>query len=682
MKISVRWLNDFVALDESPEQIAAVLAMLGHPVDSIEKSGAGAVLDVDITANRPDCLNHLGIARELAAWFRQELHRPETDPGDLATGETLPASISIEAPDLCYRYCGLVVKGVRIAPSPGWLQERLVAVGQRPINNVVDITNYVLQEIGHPLHAFDYRKLRGGAINVRTARSGESICTLDGRLRSLDPSMLVIADAELPVAIAGVMGGADSEVDEQTRDLLLESAWFYPASIRKTSRALGLSTEASYRYERGADAGIPPYALLRVLGLILRLAGGQAASPLIDVFPRPQNPVPVPLCPRQIQRLTGAVIPDRFVEDVLPRLEIGLGRQPSGGWLATPPSHRVDLKQEADLIEEAARFFGYNRIPSTLPQFSGNPVQRFLVKERESSRDYFCANGFQEILSSSFTDGNRNDLFLHQSTGEKIRLDNPLDDEEPFLRTTLLAGLVKALKINENNFNHDLRLFEMSKVYGNRAGEPEEKVMLAFGATGQYLPGGWAVPSIPWSVFLIKGLLDGWLRRLGTAEYRWLPAEDVSFLQPGSALMLEVAGRPAGVAGQLQEQLAGKMKFRQKTFAGEFQLDALAGASACPFVYSPLPRFPFADRDVSFTVDNRVTFGKMMQVVESLKIAELHQVKLLDLYNGKDVPEGQTALTVRLVFLHPERTMTDAEVDGLRDRITEKWLKAYQIRFR
>lgn len=682
MKISVNWLQDFIRLDESPARIAADLAMLGLPVDTVEPVGSDAVLDVDVTANRADCLSHLGIARELAAAYREPLHPPAADSAGLPGSPLVPVSITIEDPALCFRYCGLVIRGVRIAPSPAWLAERLQAVGQRPINNIVDITNYVLQELGHPLHAFDFRKLKGSEIRVRQARAGETIRTLDGKLRELAPPMLVIADRQDPVAIAGVMGGFDSEVDDGTRDILLESAWFLPGSIRQTARAVGLGTEASYRYERGADPAILPYALLRATRLILALAGGEAATPPIDVFPTVPSPAEIHLRRDQTRRLIGASVADTFVEEILSWLQFTIAGRTTEGWQVQAPLFRSDVSLEVDLIEEIARFHGYNRLPATLPLVAGHPVQRQFVAQREQSRQYFKENGCQEILTLSFTDRKKDALFQWNPCGDLVQLANPLVEEEPFMRRSLLAGMANALKFNENNYNQDFRLFELAAAHFREGGDCREEWRLAVGITGHFLPANWAGPGTLFQFFHLKGLLEGLFQALDVENWEVVPETGLPFLQPGAGAMVQVNGVAAGVFGQLNELVAQDFKFRQKVFLGEIRLAGLSPRGRKPFTFTPLPRYPFVDRDVSFAVDNTKSFSTIKKTIDDLKIPELHQVRLIDLYRCKDIAAGLAAMTIRLVFLHPQRTLTDVEADSLRDRLTQALIAAHHISFR
>ena len=678
MKICLSWLNEFVSADEPPARLAADLSMLGLPVDAVDAAGPDTVLELDITANRPDCLNHLGVARELAALYREPLRPPRAElpePG-------LPApSIEIEAPELCARYCGLVISGVKAAPSPAWLQERLERVGQRPINNIVDITNYVLLELGHPLHAFDFRKLKGGRIVVRRARPGESIQTLDGRIRALEPEMLVIADGEDAVAVAGVMGGAHSEVDDATTDILLESAWFLPASIRKTSRRLGLSTEASYRFERGADLQVLPLALRRAARLILALAGGRGVSAVTDAYPRHWQAPEIGLRARQARRLIGVDVPPAFVSDVLGRLGCEV-RPADGGWAVRPPSHRPDLAIEVDLIEELARFHGYNRLPSTLPLVDGNPVERRLAKEKLAARRFLQEAGFQEIVTPSFAGEARDAQFLFPPGGDLLRLDNPLDEAEPFLRRGLLAGLVTALKLNENDYNAEAQLFELSAVYRRNGAAIEEPVMLSVGGYGSWRTAHWAGEGEPFGFFQLKGVLEELLRRLGVDDWDLRPEDGIPFLQPGAAAVITRGGRDVGCLGQLNDLVAREWKFKRPVALATCDFEALAAGAGRPLTFRPLPRFPFVDRDISFLVDNTVAFSTMKTTIAEVHIPELDQLKLVDLYRGKDIPPDRKSMTVRLVFQHPERTLTDAEADALRDQVLAALKRKHHVQQR
>jgi phenylalanyl-tRNA synthetase beta chain len=678
MKICLSWLKEFVTVDEPPSRLAADLSMLGLPVDAVTDAGPETVLELDITANRPDCLNHLGVARELATLYREPLRPPRAVVE--ATGIPAP-SIEIADPDLCARYSGLVIAGVRVGPSPAWLQERLQHAGQRSINNIVDITNYVLLELGHPLHAFDFRRLNGSRIVVRRARGGEAIRTLDDRIRELEPDMLVIADAREAVAVAGVMGGAFSEVDDATTDILLESAWFLPASIRRTSRRLGLSTEASYRFERGADLQVTTFALRRAARLILELAGGDGVSPVTDVYPRPWEPPVIRLRASQARRLIGVAIGAAFVDDVLGRL--GCEAAPAdGGWDVRPPSHRPDLAIEADLIEELARFHGYNRLPSTLPLVDGRPVERRLSREKQATRRFFQETGFQEIITTSFTGADKDDQFIFPDGGERLKLDNPLDEAEPYLRRGLLGGLVTALKLNENDYNAEAQLFELSSVYRRSGSAIREPVMLTFGGYGSWQTSHWSGEAVPFGFYQLKGVLAELARRLGVEDLTLEADDSIPFLQPGTAAVIRRGRQTVGCLGQLNDLVARQWKFKRPVLLAECDFEALAAGETKPWSFKPLPRFPFVDRDVSFLVDNTVAFSTIETTIAEVQIPELDQLSLVDLYRGKDIPPGRQSMTIRLVFQHPERTLTDAEADALRDRVVAALTRKHHVQQR
>lgn len=671
MKISINWLKDYITLDETPAMLSEDLSSLGLPVETVENVGNDCVLDIDLTANRPDCLNHVGVARELSAFYRIPLRRPKADLPEAPEKPLVPVSIEIQAPDLCARYCGLVIRGVRVAPSPSWLRERLEALGQRSINNVVDITNYVLLELGHPLHAFDYNLLENGRVVIRRAAQEETLTTLDGQARTLDTDMLVIADGRKPIALAGVMGGENTEVGDSTTDLFLESAWFAPSSIRRTARAVGLSTDASYRFERGADVEILPLALCRAARLILALAGGEVASPMIEAYPAPRPPEAIRLRRDRASMLIGLSIGTEFVEDLLPRLGFVLKRDGETGWMVVPPSFRQDMSLEVDLIEELARFSGYDRIPASLPNMMGNPVPLRDADRREAARQCLKENGFQEILTMPFCRDEEDESLVSFRPGERIRLDNPLDDGEPFLRMTLMTGLLRALKFNENNFNRDVRLFEVARVYGLSERGPREKTLLTFGAFGDTVPASWLGAGTPWGFFHLKAQVEAVLLSLGLTGWEVVPGDDVPFLQNGQAARLRLRGKEAGVFGALDPKLAGEWKFRSRPFVAELDLDVLFGVEPAAFGFQPPFRFPAVDRDISLAVDKDTPYSTIASVIKDMKIPELVRVEVRDLYMGKGVPEGRKAVTIRLVFQDPERTLTDTEIDAVRARVAD-----------
>ncbi|HLV02762.1 MAG TPA: phenylalanine--tRNA ligase subunit beta, partial [Acidobacteriota bacterium] len=469
MKISRKWLEDYVDIDVvSPDAstLADALTMLGLAVELVEEVSGDAILDVDVTTNRPDCLNHYGIARELAAYYRLDLKHPEW--GDLEADsvpeEGCSAGVTILDADLCSRYAARVMWDVEIGESPDWLKTRLESIGQRAINNIVDITNYVLFELGHPLHAFDYHRLTDRQIVVRRAKPGETLVTLDGIERKLREDMLVIADASHPVALAGIMGGADSEIGPETKVLLLESAWFQPSSVRSTAGSLGMRTEASYRFERGADLEMPVRALNRTCRLIKEIAGGRIVGPLIDEYPGRETISPIQLRKKRIVHVSGVEIDGQDVEETLRRLEFDVKPSGDGSWTVRPPSFRHDIELEDDLVEEVVRHYGYDRIPVIYPR----PEDAGQFQKDEPSLERIISilkgNGFWEAMNWVFTTPDRLKPFFGDEVSA-VQISNPLSEADTHLRVSLVPGIVESLRRNLYRGNQDVRLFEIGNVF-------------------------------------------------------------------------------------------------------------------------------------------------------------------------------------------------------------------------
>jgi phenylalanyl-tRNA synthetase beta chain len=670
MKISLSWLRKFVDVDilgVDPGELARALTMVGLAVDVLERKGDDWVFDVDVTTNRPDCLNHLGVARELAARFRLKLGRPdyshpETDRtrcGDFSF------EIHIEDPDLCPRYAGRVVTDVRVGQSPDWLKGWLETVGQRPINNVVDITNYILFELGHPLHAFDYSKLRGGRVVVRRARPGERLTTLDGIDRALDENMLMICDASSPVAVGGVMGGEESEVVEGTRTLLLESAFFQPASIRGTSKNLGLSTEASYRFERGADPEMPVRALNVACRLIEEVCGGRCVSPVIDVHPAPFQPRSLRLRPGRVLQVLGVDVPRREILEILEALEF----QPvedgeAGGIQVRVPAFRGDIDIEDDLVEEVARHFGYDRVPSRYPSPFGAGVHLPAESHERLLVDGLTGFGFSQAVNYAFASPEREARY-GVTAGSGVALANPLTEVDTHLRTTLIPGLLDSVRHNLNHGRREIRLFEIGSVFTSaRTGEQSlvlETPMLALAATGEFYNPFWSGCAEPFDFFHLKGMLEALLVKLGV-EVEFRQVSGVAYLHPGVAAEIVVGENRFGLAGELHPLLRDRLKLPERLYYGEIDLSKVyAQPIPEPRFVAPC-RFPSAERDLSFLLDKELTFGRIASAVQILAIPELRSFRLIDLYQGPNLPKDKVGLTVRLTFEDAARTLTQGEV--------------------
>ncbi|MFB3902298.1 MAG: phenylalanine--tRNA ligase subunit beta [Acidobacteriota bacterium] len=680
MNISYNWLQEFVDLKElgvGAPVVADALTSIGLAVEGLEFRDSDGIFNIDVTSNRPDCLNHLGVARELAAHFRLKLHTP--DLSDLAPQQPAnahPSSVSIEDPELCPQYTARIMAGVQVDESPAWLKEKLEAVGQRPINNIVDITNYVLLLLGHPLHAFDYEKLAGRRIVVRTARPGETIVTLDGVNRVLQPGMLAICDASKPVALAGVMGGQESEISLQTTTILLESAYFNPKSIRATSKALGLRTEASYRFERGADPEMPLKALNLACRLIQQIASGQTVGPAIN-----QNPV---TCPRtvlelrrqRIRQVVGVEIDPEFVAEILERLQFDVEKGKGDGWRVTVPGFRVDVGQEDDLVEEVARHHGYDDLPSTYPKPAS--AGRFLPSRRleQLLLERLRGFGFYEAINYVFSTPEQEKLFFGEST-PMVPIANPLTEEDTHLRTSLVPGLVSSVRRNLNHGTREIRLFELGHVFSTSAhgeigptGEPLlEQQRLGIVATGTFYRPYWGQAADELRFYHLKGIIEELLRGLGyQAVFR--RTETSPFLHPGVAAEVVVDGNAIGIAGQLSPELHESFKFLQRVYVAELALDGLFSRPVPEPQYGPLPRFPSTERDLSFVVDKGIEYDRIAAAIKSLNVANLRDVQLIDLYQGQKLPSGKVSLAVRLTFADLTRTLTQDEVNKSVDLVS------------
>jgi phenylalanyl-tRNA synthetase beta chain len=666
MKVLLSWVREFVDVDESAEAIGRRLSLRGLALEGLEPAGTDALLDFDVTANRPDCLSMAGIAREIAAAYGVPFRAPAARLAPLVTaaasapGDTLP--ITIAAPELCPRYVGAIAD-VTIGPSPPWLADRLTACGVRPISNVVDITNYVLLEIGHPMHAFDHARLDGPAIVVRPARPGESVKTLDGKTRELTPDMLVIADAARATAIGGVMGGADSEVTDATRRIVFEAAWFKPQSVRATSRALGLRTEASVRFERGADLTAPPLATARACELLQQIGAGRLAGPFVDAYPRPHRPVTIWLAQPRIAGLLGMQVPDAEVRRILEALgfEADSG---DGGWSVRVPGWRVDVHRDVDLIEEIGRHHGFEHLPTTFPgvQQAPSPSDPRIARDARA-RQVALASGFSEAISFAFIEGRHGEPFLGAEAG--VALANPLSEKFAVMRPSLLPGLVAAVGHNRRHGRRDIQLFEIGTRFSRRG----EERALALAWTGLATPDHWSGGRRDADFFDLKGVVEALAAQFDVTLTADLPEEGTvarRVLVPGRAAVVRSGGVEVGWLGQLQEAVTDShdVPANDVVWAAELALDRLAPAGiAASKRATPLPRHPSVVRDIALLVDESLSAATVRGTIQSHAPETLVQAVEFDRYQGKGIPDGKVSLALRLTFQAPDRTLTDAEVE-------------------
>jgi phenylalanyl-tRNA synthetase beta chain len=693
MRLVLSWLREFVDVAASAEDVARTLALRGFEVASIEPLDQGdAVIDFEVTANRPDALSVLGLAREVATAYDLPLLMPGPDPqaktrlADVPTGASDRIKVSIDDEELCPRYAAAVAD-VRVGPSPAWLAARLLGAGVRPISNIVDITNYVNLELGQPMHAFDLARLAGAEIRVRRARPGETITTLDGISRTLEPDMLVIADRDRAQAIGGVMGGASSEVSGATAAVVFESAYFKAASVRRTSKRLGLKTEASSRFERGADVSGQVIAIQRAIALMQQIDAGQPAGAIVDVYPHPRQARRLHLRRDRLTRLFGASVPDGEVIRILRGL--GLEVTPSGdGWDAIAPTFRVDLLREVDLIEEAGRHYGFDKLEATFPVVTrpAQPPDPRVTRDRLVRR-VLTAAGFSEAVTFGFIEAKAVEDFQKEPqraqnsqskdvsvvsaisavSSDRVSIANPLSGKFDTLRPSLLPGLVDAVAHNRRHGRRDVQHFEI----GTRFAPAGETRAVAVAWTGAGAGEHWSGGAREVDFFDVKGIVEHLCDALGVAS-RFEPIRE-PFLVTGQAAAIVVAEGPGrgariGVAGQLAPGLAdGRGLPRQdRVFVAEADLDHIERARATPSdVTRPLPRYPFVVRDLSIVVADtlpaEIIRGTILAAGRDLP-APLDALSFFDRYQGKGVPPGAVSLSVRLTFQAAERTLTDAEV--------------------
>jgi len=633
------------------------------------------IFDLDVTPNRPDCLSVIGIAREIAALTGEPLRLPPIHYEELEKPVDSFASVDIAEPDLCPRYCASLITGIKITPSPSWLQQRLNSCGMRPINNVVDITNYVMLEYGQPLHAFDYHKLKGRQIIVRRAGNGETITIIDGTERALNADILVIADKEEAVAVAGIMGGLDSEVTDRTDTILLESANFNQATIRRGCSHLQLQSEASIRFDKGLNSELPLLPLKRATQLLLELAGGRAAKGIIDVYPGKSKPKPILLTAREVERLSGLKVNINGILKVLRVLDFECQETNSGSQISVSvPYWRSDIKCSADLVEEVVRIIGYEKIPITrlgspLPQQKSRlspSAQQSNLKEK--LRSILTGFGFQEILTYSLVS-----LEKLQKLSPKLELKipplkvaNPMTREQEFLRTSLRAGLLSTLSHNQKFEQAGVRLFEIGKVFLPRGKDlPEEKEMLCAVLSGARAELSWQADKEPLDFFDAKGVVENLLNQLGLKSSFDIGDDEILF--PGRGANIIVEDDRVGIVGDMHPRVAQAFELSNNICLIEIDLEKLLPKITRIKEYQPIPRFPSVTRDIALVIDEQVSYRTVENIIFSFPLVA--KVTLFDLYRGEQIAEGKKSFAIRIVYQSPSYTLTDEEVDRTQEQM-------------
>jgi phenylalanyl-tRNA synthetase beta chain len=681
MKVSYKWLKEFVDVTASPEEVASRLALAGTNIAGIENGPHGVVIDAEITSNRPDCLAMLGIAREVGAIYRIPVKAISPKPLESSSAKAADAiKVKIENPELCGRYTARVLRGVKIQPSPAWLKDRLDAAGIASINNVVDITNFVMLELGNPMHAFDYDKVGDYSIVVRRAKPGEKMTTLDGIERQLDPNMPLVCDGDGSRAIgSGVMGGSSTEISFSTKNVLLECAWFDPIAIRRAARFLKLHTEASTRFGRGADPEMAELASRRAAELILQLAGGELLAGLVDDYPGKRTPKKITITRAEFLRIMGADIADKDLEAILSslgfapvRVDQNRGSTNSllAAWECTQPSWRADVEREIDLIEEVARVHGMDKFPPRLPAARAGAARLPHQEAETRLRERLIGLGYYEILTIPHVAEERNELFRPADV-VPAKLSNPLSEEAGVLQSTGVVTMAGAIEWILNHGQRNVRLFEIGQHYRFVNGKPVELRVLTIGATGAARAQGLYDSAREYNFGDLKGDLDA----VGTLAggFRWENGgPDWLSAKRGSVYLGKEGNQPLGVAGQLAKRVADKLKFRQDVYLAEVAL----GPIYCMYYgvknnrrYEPIPRFPGVERDFSLFLADGVRFADVTKAIESLNISEIASIHAADLFRGKNVPAGKYSLLVRVTFQSKEATLTDAQINEFSTRI-------------
>lgn len=635
------------------------------------------VLDISPTPNRGDCLSILGLAREISAILGIPLKWPSVDLKEEGIAVEEFVKVDVKNPHHCPRYTARFLWDVEIKPSPLWMRLRLQLSGMRPINNVVDVTNYVMLELGQPLHAFDYDRLSEGTIIVRLAEKGETIVTLDDKERSLDEETLLICDAKGPVAIAGVIGGRDSEIREDTKRVLLESAFFSPASIRRTSRVLRLETEASYRFSRGVDPEGVVFASSRAAEMIQRLSGAKVAKGVLDVYPLRVLPKEVTFDLEWVKGFLGMEVGEDEALRFLERLNFRILSRKGKLWTVVPPSYRFDISREVDIAEEFGRLRGYDILPESLPRLK--PIVKEPKKDlRKVLKEIMVGLGFQEVITYSFVSPRL--LKVLGLRTEALKLLNPLSEEQSVMRTSLIPGLIETARTNYQRGNKDLKVFELRRVFLPSSDElPNEEERLAALATGEFWPSWWREKGKKADFFLIKGCIERIFEELGIENVQFLP-QPVPPFHPVQSASIIIEGEEVGVLGKLDPRIAEGLEL-DEVFLFELRLAPLFSRTRIEKTFTPLPKFPGTYRDIALVLDQEVLFSSVLEEVGKLRMPYLERVEVIDCYSGPPIPEGKKNITIRLHLRADDHTLTDEEANEIRDEVAGHLVKqGYNLR--
>jgi len=688
MRISYNWLKDYIDVKMAPEKLAQTLTMAGLTVDAIHSIPGDAVLEIEVTANRPDWLSYIGVARELSALTGAKLKKPFVGQltgwpvGQLNRRTGKPANrltIRVEDKKLCPRYTARIIHNVKVGESPAWLKAKLETKGLRPVNNIVDITNFCLFETGEPMHAFDLDKIEGGEIVIRKARRGEKITTIDGVARDLDESNLVIADAAKPVAIAGIMGGLNTEVNYSTKDILLEAAYFDPVTTRRASRKLGISTESSYRFERRVDVSNILYSSDRAAGLISEIAGGSIGK-LVDIGSKVAAKKTVTLGYEKLSSVLGIEIPRKKVKNILSALGIEAGSSAKDNIKCKIPAFRHDLAGEIDLTEEVARIYGYDKIPATIPAIPDQPVRLPCnVIVEKNIRGVLVSQGMDEIITYGLL--GRKMLGAAAIPDDNIvEIANPLTSEQEAMRPSLIPGLLNAVLWNINRKTKDLKLFELGKIYIKDSGNKFiERQFLSLAVTGEIA--NWATPSRPVNFFDLKGIVEILFSKLGVKGTVFKNAKDDGF-SASTCASIEIGGEDAGIMGAVSKKVLDNFDIKETAYACEISVDSLVKHARLDKRFSELPKYPSVFRDISIIASKDISNADLTGLMRAEASFILKKIDLIDKYEGKQIPDGKRSLTYRLEYQDLHKTLEEKEIADIQAKILRSLEDKFGARLR
>ncbi len=697
MRISYNWLKDYINLNLAPERLAEFLTMAGLTTESIlHKEGSDCILEIEVTANRPDWLSYIGVARELSAITGAKLKVPavrhcegtKCPKQSLEVGLLRRASpssqgrvvITVEEKSLCPRYTARVIGNVKIADSPDWLKKKLEAVNLRPVNNVVDITNFCLFETGEPMHAFDLDKIQGGEIIVRKAKRGEKIVTIDGVERELNDSMLVMADKSKAIAIAGVMGALNTEVTAATKNILLEAASFDPISVRRTARSLGISTDSSYRFERKVDVNNIVYASDRASSLIKDITRGEICA-FSDTGKSAAAKKPVTLRFSKLESVLGLEIPVNIVKKIVNSLGLKIKKSSKKNITVEPPSFRYDLNAEVDIIEEVARIYGYNKIPGTIPviveQSNRMPIE---MTAENDARALLAGLGACEIITYSLL-GKNALAAAGMAEGAVVEIQNPLSKEQEVMRPGLMPGMLSSVSWNINRKTKDLKLFEIGRIYiKGPDGKFVEKKCISMGVAGEIT--SWAEGSRPCNFFDLKGMVEALLSAFGINNAVFKKCGNSGAYSRSCAASIEIAGEEIGAMGEVSRKILNNFDIKEAVYFCEMSLEALLKYANFVKSFEALPKYPSVSRDISLVVSKEVSNADLMGLIKNTAGAVLKEIKLIDRYAGKQIPDGKVSLAYRLEYQDPSRTLEESEIHSVHSGILRSLEEKFAAKLR